>query len=159
MDDANDDDVQYKADIDAMCSDYVQQAQLIHGATASDASRLLFVNAMTIATECAEDVQIVMIECQSRDHLVGSIRDENIADPAGLDKIVIKHAPSFAMLRALLSAWHCDLGVDEVASDAKALESSFLIWDGEDEHTPCRNTSTPDYMFIDGIHEVVTDQW
>ncbi|KAJ2039342.1 hypothetical protein GGI08_008212, partial [Coemansia sp. S2] len=70
------DNTPYTADIAAMCSDYVKQAEIITGFTESDASRLLFVKAAAIAADSTEDTQIVMIECQSRDHLVASIRDE-----------------------------------------------------------------------------------
>ncbi|KAJ2863063.1 hypothetical protein GGH94_003852 [Coemansia aciculifera] len=150
------DNAPYTVDIDAMCSDYVKQAEIITGFTESDASRLLFVKAAAIAVESTEDTQIVMIECQSRDHLVASIRDEAIVDPSGLDKVVIKYTPTFDMLRALLAAWHCGLSTDESPRDAMDSEAGFLVWD-ENERAECKDLSTPDYLFVDGIGAVTSD--
>ncbi|KAJ2490532.1 hypothetical protein IWW37_003092 [Coemansia sp. RSA 2050] len=146
----------YAANIDAMCSDYVKQAEIVTGLTESDTSRLLFVKAAATAVECAEDVQIVMIECQSRDHLAASIRDEAVIDPSGLDKVIIKYTPTFDMLRALLAAWHCSLSASEPSKGALDSEAGFLVWGGNErvEHKELR---TPDYLFIDGIGAVASD--
>ncbi|KAJ2746492.1 hypothetical protein GGI20_001335 [Coemansia sp. BCRC 34301] len=151
-------DVPYTVDIDAVCSDYVKQAELVNAHTESDASRLLFVKAAAVAAECTEHAHVVMIECQSRDHLVDSIRDEVIVDPSGLDKITIKYTPTFDMLRALLAAWHCDSSATGAStSDAMNSEASFLVWDDKNERKNRRGARTPDYLFIDGMDAVATE--
>ncbi|KAJ2816435.1 hypothetical protein GGI24_005724 [Coemansia furcata] len=146
----------YTVDIDAMCSDYVKKAEIITGVSESDVSRLLFVKAVAIAVEGAEDMQILMIECQSRDHLVASIHDEAIVDPLGLDKVVIKYTSTFDMLRALLAAWHCGLAADETPKETMDSEVGFLVWD-EGERVERKDVTTPDYLFIDGIGTVTSD--
>ncbi|KAJ2336126.1 hypothetical protein GGI00_001004 [Coemansia sp. RSA 2681] len=158
MDGDKGEEVPYAADIDAMCADYVKQAELLKAHTKDDASRLLFVKAAAVAAECAKDAQIVMIECQKRDHLVNSIRDEAIVDPSGLDKIIIKYTPTFDMLRALLAAWHCGLHANEVSSDAMDSEAGFLVWGGESERDSRRDLRFPDYVFIDGIDAVADEK-
>ncbi|KAJ2702619.1 hypothetical protein H4218_000735 [Coemansia sp. IMI 209128] len=152
----NGDSAPYTADIDAMCSDYVKQADIITGVSESDTSRLLFVKAAATAVECADDAQIVMIECQSRDHLVASIGDEAIVDPSGLDKVTIKYTPTFDMLRALLAAWHCGLGTGEPPKDTLDSEAGFLVWGGS-EQAERKELWTPDYLFIDGMSAVTSD--
>ncbi|KAJ2003227.1 hypothetical protein H4R26_003184 [Coemansia thaxteri] len=151
----------YTVDIDAVCSDYVKQVQIVTGYTESDASRLLFVKAASIVAEDAQ-VCIVLVECQSREHLAASIRDETIVDSSGLDRIIVRYTPTFDMLRALLAAWHYHFFTEGTGAEVETeggihSEAGFLVWSKPGENKQQDDTRTPDYLFIDGIGAVASD--
>ncbi|KAJ1946239.1 hypothetical protein EC988_005583 [Linderina pennispora] len=130
-------------DIDDLCADYVQSAEVVHGTSEVAVTQQLFTLSAEMAAS-ADTASVVFLEVHPCDHLASSISQIEV-NGTGLDRITIKYLTSGIQLKALLATWH---RLAPAAQSRAYTEQDFLTWSASER---TEESDAPDCLVIDGF--------